>query len=75
MLHLEAIQFLDEIANTNPEILQSASYIDLKLAPGEDVEIVIHCRLANCELELLNKLANTKHFRITHYSQETWIIS
>jgi hypothetical protein len=30
MLHYEAIEFLDEIAKTKPEILQSASCIDLK---------------------------------------------
>ncbi len=75
MLHYEAIQFLDEIANTNPEILQSASYIDLKLTSDEEVEIVIHCRLASCDLELLNNLANAKRYKITHYPQETWIIS
>jgi hypothetical protein len=73
VLHSEAIEFLNEIANTNPEILQSAPYIDLRTTTKADIEIVFHCRLTDSEIELLKHLANK--FVVTNYPNDVWVIS
>jgi hypothetical protein len=74
MLHYEAIEFLDEIAKTKPEILQSASCIDLKKTVEGDVEIVIHCHLANYDLQMLNRLVSAKKLKVINSHQDVWVI-
>jgi hypothetical protein len=74
MLHYEAIDFLDEIAKTKPEILRSASCIDLKKTIDEAVEIVIHCHLEDCGLALLNDLVKAKKLIIINSRLDVWII-
>jgi hypothetical protein len=74
LLHSEAIELLKEIAITNPEILQSAVYINLHLNDKAQTSIIIHSCFSIDELELLEHLVNRRNLTIGEDSNDVWVI-
>jgi hypothetical protein len=73
LLHDEAVKLLNEIAITNPQILQSATSINLQ-SGKKGVNIVIRSFLSLEDRELLEHLVNRRELGLYEQSDNLWLI-
>jgi hypothetical protein len=74
MLHSDAIKFLNDIALINPDILQSATLINLEQSKDKKIKIVIHCKLDSTQRDILTYLVKVKDFRAVEQQEDVWLI-
>jgi hypothetical protein len=73
LLHDEAVKLLNEIAITNPQILQSATSINLQ-SGKKGVNIVIRSYLSLEDKELLEHLVKRRELGLYEQSDNLWLI-
>jgi hypothetical protein len=74
MLHTDAIKFLNDVALINPDILQSATLINLEQSKDKDTKIIIHCKLDSTQKSILAYLTKTKNFTADEQQEDVWLI-
>ncbi len=73
LLHEEAVKLLNEIAVTNPQILQNATSIILQ-SNKKGLNIVIHSYLSLDDRELLEHLVQRRELGLYEQSDNVWLI-